>query len=138
MSIKKSSAWRWFALFIKERDGWTCITCGRRYKDARMNAGHFIQADGHLNTYFNEENVNAQCSGCNIWGQTTILEYRRALNRKYGDGTDEKLEKLGKVKVKRPTNKELLIIAKTYRDKYRNYKGGHAIPKRIARAKRGP
>jgi len=40
MKLKKTTAWKWFALYIKERDNWTCQTCGKKGKGQFMNAGH--------------------------------------------------------------------------------------------------
>jgi len=118
MSLKKSSAWKWFALYVKERDNWTCITCGKKTKGAEMGAGHFIQAFGHASVFFNEQNVHAQCARCNGWDNTSLLRYRREIVKRYGKGADEELERLGR-KTREPfMRKELLRIAKTYRVKF--------------------
>jgi hypothetical protein len=29
-TLKKTTAWKWFVLYIKERDNWTCRICNRR------------------------------------------------------------------------------------------------------------
>lgn len=114
MSLKKTLAWKWFALYIKIRDGWTCVTCWKKARGRGMGAGHFIQAHGHQNTFFDETNVHAQCSRCNGWDTTSLLRYRRAIIKKYGAGYDRKLEKLGN-KYKQWSKKELKEIAERYK-----------------------
>ena len=120
MSLKKSSAWKWFAKYIKERDRWACITCGKKAIGWQMNTGHFIQAFGNAGMFFREDNVHAQCVLCNTGLNGNLLEYRRQIIKKYGEGYDEKLEKDARnTKGKQYTKKELKEIAKVYRDKYR-------------------
>ena len=120
MTLKKSIAWRPFANFIKERDGWKCITCGKTGKGWQMNAGHFIQAFGNAGMFFREDNVFAQCVWCNTGLNGNLLEYRRQINKRFGEGYDEKLEKDARdTKGKQYTKQELKEIAKIYRDKYK-------------------
>lgn len=54
-----AEAWKWFSLYIKTRDRWTCVTCGKNLSDNRSqcHAGHYKH--GVLD--FNEININAQC-----------------------------------------------------------------------------
>ena len=82
--IKKTSAWTAFANFIKKRDKYTCITCGRRGEGSQMNAGHFVSASGHLSVLFSEENVFAQCTNCNIRGDEYKGIYTLKLIDRFG------------------------------------------------------
>ena len=114
-SLKTSQAWKHFAAYIKKRDRYTCFTCDRKAEGSGLHAGHFVQAFGHQNTFFNEKNVAAQCYNCNINKYGNIWEYGQRLNKKYGEGTTEELTKLGKV-YKQWAKKELKELAKKYKE----------------------
>ena len=121
-SIKNSAAWKNFSLYIKERDGWTCIVCGRKPKERRQcHAGHFIQSEGHSITALNEKNVNCECEQCNIYGDAeTGYIYAKKLDMKWGAGTADYLFKLSRKIVPHATPQELKEISKIYLAKYRN------------------
>lgn len=78
-----------FQMYIRERDGWKCCTCGKYIlKDkTNMHAGHFISRK-HYSTRWDEQNVHAQCAGCNLkqsFGDIeTITKYESFLKLKYG------------------------------------------------------
>lgn len=58
----KKSLWQIFSRYIRHRDNWTCITCGKYATGAGMHAGHYIpKSVGGIELYFDEENVHAQC-----------------------------------------------------------------------------
>lgn len=119
-SLKKTPAWLWFSRYIRERDNWTCVTCGKKEKGRNMHAGHFIQASGHSATYFDETNVHAQCFSCNYFGGTQVgINYSIYVREKYGNEYDKKLKEksIGYKKYER-NGEELKFIAKTYKDKY--------------------
>lgn len=87
-----------FSKYIRFRDGkltengwWAqCITCDRWYPYKQIQAGHF-QSRRFNNTRFDEQNVNAQCSGCNVFNHGEQYKYGKAVDLKYGDGTAEAL-----------------------------------------------
>ena len=91
--ILRDKAWKVFADWIKNRDQWTCITCGKKAEGIFMNAGHFIHGR-HMD--FIEENISAQCSQCNKWKHGNLAVYAIMIDRKWGAGTAEKLYKLSK------------------------------------------
>lgn len=63
----KKELWRWFTKFIKNRDGWQCFTCDKFATGWGMSGGHFITAATcPPSLYFDEDNVHAQCSYCNL------------------------------------------------------------------------
>ncbi len=67
VSVLKRKLWEVFSKYIRERDNYTCFTCGRKGEGSGMHAGHFIaKSAGGLLLYFHEKNVNAQCYQCNI------------------------------------------------------------------------
>lgn len=86
-----------FQMFIRYRDDFTCITCGKKYprgERTQLHAGHFVSR-GVYATRWDEENVNAQCAGCNlkqsIGDVEVIHRYEIALDWKYGRGTVTRL-----------------------------------------------
>ena len=81
----KRKLWKVFSLYIRERDSFKCITCGKVSVGQGMHCGHFIpKAVGGMALYFCETNNHAQCYNCNInlggWGE----RYAEVLERKYG------------------------------------------------------
>jgi len=44
----------------------TCITCGKKDHWKKLQAGHFMSRK-HYATRWNENNVEVQCSGCNVF-----------------------------------------------------------------------
>lgn len=93
--IEKGIYWHFFSLAIRKRDveKWGgCISCGREITVYTCDAGHFIPAAscGPL-LLFHLLNVNAECSRCNAWDDLHLLGYAKGLDRRYGEGTAEKL-----------------------------------------------
>ena len=101
LSQMKSKADKYFSLYVRYRDSVKrpdgyyaqCITCDRWLPVKGVHAGHF-QSRRHSSTRFHDENVNAQCAGCNTFNQGEQYKYAKALEMKYGDGTAEKLARL--------------------------------------------
>jgi len=90
----KKALWKEFAIFIKNRDEWRCVTCGREGSGHGMNAGHYIpKAACGMEYYFSEQNVHAQCPGCNLFLSGNHPEYRKYIIRKYGEEVLEDIEK---------------------------------------------
>lgn len=86
-----------FQMYIRYRDDFTCITCGRKFprgERTHLHAGHFVSR-GVYSTRWDEENVNAQCAGCNLkqsLGDVEVIhKYEIALEWKYGRGTVTRL-----------------------------------------------
>ena len=89
----KKQLWRVFSRYIRIRDKGKCISCGKiaaRWQDC--DAGHFIPAGScGIMLYFDERNVNCQCTTCNRWKHGNLSAYAWALERKYGAGMMEEL-----------------------------------------------
>lgn len=67
VSQLKKKLWTVFSLYIRQRDKYTCFTCGRIGEGGGMHAGHFVpKSVGGIDLYFDEDNVHAQCYNCNI------------------------------------------------------------------------
>ena len=59
-----------FSEYIRRRyaknDIAQCVTCGKKDHWKNLQAGHFISRK-HYATRWNEENVQVQCVGCNVY-----------------------------------------------------------------------
>ena len=78
-----------------------------------MDAGHW-RSRVNTNTLFNEQNVHAQCQGCNRFKNGMVEEHRRAIVELYGEGVDEELYQLSKM-TKRFTRDELEGLLEHYK-----------------------
>ena len=58
----KKKLWKLFSKYIRQRDNYTCVTCGQKGEGSGIHAGHYItKAVGGIGLYFHEQNVHAQC-----------------------------------------------------------------------------
>ena len=80
-----------FQMYIRYRDNWTCVVCGKHIepteKDAKMliHAGHYISRT-KASLLLDEKNVHAQCRECNgkqNW-EGVDTRYTKYLINKYG------------------------------------------------------
>lgn len=114
----KAKAWKVFSEWIRLRDAGPdgrvqCITCPRHDHWRGMDAGHFITR-AKESTLFDERNVSCQCKGCNRFQGGKFYEHGLAIDRKFGPGTREALEKKAGQVCKRTVN-DYLFIADTYK-----------------------
>ena len=65
----KKKVWKVMSLYVRERDKYTCFTCGQT--KGIMNAGHFI----HGKLDYDEMNINCQCVSCNKWNHGNLGIY---------------------------------------------------------------
>lgn len=79
----KRDAWTVFATWIKNRDNWQCCTCPNKFRDSRMNAGHFEPKSLGNIFLFREDNVHAQCCYCNN-NEGCPAEYSLYMIKRYG------------------------------------------------------
>jgi len=100
LSKMKAKADKYFSLYIRYRDSEkrggeyqaSCITCEKWLPTKQMHAGHF-QSRRYSSTRYDDENVNAQCAGCNTFNQGEQFKYSKAVDLKYGKGTADRLAK---------------------------------------------
>ncbi len=104
----KKVLWKFFSLYIRQRDKGVCISCGKTDDWRNTDAGHYIPKTAGLSIYFDEQNVNCQCVGCNRFRHGNLSQYAIALRKKYGPDILEELDK------RRATAKVFTI------DEYRN------------------
>lgn len=88
----KRKAWNMFSRYIRIRDclattgtkeSGRCVTCNRIFSFKELQAGHGL--GGRNNSIlFDEELVNAQCGGCNGYGNGQYGRYSLWFIKKYG------------------------------------------------------
>lgn len=123
ISSLKKKVWGVFTLYIKERDHWTCFTCGKHEEGPTMHGGHFISRR-HNATLFDERNVHAQCAGCNMFRNGELHIYAQKLLHLYGQEWLDKLIEDSKQE-KKFTREELRGLCVKYQElieKQRTYR----------------
>jgi len=124
-SFLRNNSDKWFSIYIRLRDAYSgsgfvrCITCPTIGHWKTMTNGHFVKRNKPM-TRFNEENCAAQCVHCNGYADGEQFKHGKAIDKKYGSGTAEKLMQLGNIRGQKIHTKfHLEIIAKEYRLKSR-------------------
>lgn len=94
VSQLKKMADKYFSQYVRLRDSENgygeCISCGEKKHWKNAQAGHFVSRSVNALRY-DEENVNLQCVGCNMFKQGNQYAYAKALDLKYGDGKADEL-----------------------------------------------
>lgn len=112
----KKKAWQAFARYIRSRDPF-CVTCGA----PTTEAGHYKHTTdkgttktlGGNELWFDERNVNGQCGVCNRWHSGRLDAYALYLEKTYGPGILQELQR--KFNIPRKwTMDEMLAIAEKY------------------------
>lgn len=92
---EKGVYWYYLSLYVRHRDVrmyGACISCGRPITVETCQAGHFMPASScGRDLLFDDLNVNAECEHCNAWDDTHLLGYAEGLDRRYGEGTAQRL-----------------------------------------------
>lgn len=110
----KANLWKIFSQYIRKRDNYTCVTCGKKGEGSGIHAGHYItKSVGGLALYFHEKNVHAQCYRCNIHLSGNWTAYREFILRKYGEETEAELMAL--------KNKIVKFTAEDYKQMIADY-----------------
>ena len=111
----KKEAWRHFGKWIRERDNYVCVTCGKDLKESKhsCHAGHYVPQSKGNRLRFDERNVNAQCHVCNVYLRGNLSQYALFLTRKYGQGILEEFEAI-KNERRKYTADELQEIIRRY------------------------
>jgi len=95
---KKSKPINWkeiavdnFQMYIRYRDNWTCVVCGKHIEPTEKNAKMYIHAGHYISRaktslLLDEKNVNAQCRECNGFQNWEGIDprYTKYLINKYG------------------------------------------------------
>jgi len=97
----KKEAWDTFSVFIRQRDGGKCVTCGAVKHWKEMQAGHYrTGATCKLPLFFDERNVHCQCVRCNINLSGNWRAYQNFMHMKYGEEIDAEFDEINKTLVK--------------------------------------
>lgn len=114
-SLKKK-LWKLFSKYVRERDGYKCVTCGKEATGSGIHAGHFITgATCTAKLYFDETNVHAQCYHCNINLSGNWVKYEEFMEKKYGK------EHVENLKLRRTLEMGEKVTHEWYEDKIKNY-----------------
>src|SRR3990167_2512444 len=76
-----------FSRYIRARDK-KCVTCGAT---TNLQAGHYMSRV-YLATRHSEDNVFAQCVGCNVFKNGNMPAYTAFLEEKFGFGIVQHLQ----------------------------------------------
>lgn len=115
-SAYKKRLWLLFSKYIRTRDNGRCISCGKQDDIRNMDAGHYIPKSAGLSLYFDERNVNCQCTRCNRFLHGNLSQYALALMKKYGQTILEELEQERRQILKISEN-EYFDLIKLYKKK---------------------
>ena len=116
----KKRLWKVFSMFIRLRDNGTCISCGQKRSWKEMDAGHYVPRTAGLALYFDEQNVNCQCTYCNRWMHGNLSKYALALQKKYGKEILEQLDNKRR-EIRRISSQEYTELTETYIQKIRDF-----------------
>ncbi len=116
----KRVLWDIFSKYIRQRDKGICISCSRKDDWKKMDAGHYIpKSICGLTLYFDEQNVNCQCTYCNRWMHGNLSKYAIALRKRYGETILEDLDKRrGIRKISIPEYQQMIEIYKNKLKKF--------------------
>jgi len=118
-SLKKLY-WKKFSEYIRQRDNGICISCGKKDYWRKMDAGHYIPKTAGMSLYFDEKNVNCQCTYCNRWMHGNLSKYAISLRKKYGENILEELDEKRKI-IKKFTNDDYEKLIEYYKIKLLEY-----------------
>jgi 5-methylcytosine-specific restriction endonuclease McrA len=101
--------------YIRARDKYTCVTCGKQGDKHNIDCGHFIPR-GYSIWRYNEENCHAQCVRCNKFLSGNWPAYFIKMVNKYGQDFVDKLIFYKNRPMKRSIA-DLLEIEQYYKEK---------------------
>lgn len=92
--LKNTKAWKLTSELVRKKSGGICYTCGQRFPLEKLVAGHFIEKIGNAATYFDLDNLRAQCSwNCNRQRHGAKDIYALKLIKELGPDIIEKLHR---------------------------------------------
>lgn len=103
--------WRLLSQYIRDRDNWTCVTCGKRETGRSMHGGHYVPGSNKA-TKYDPHNVHAQCVRCNFHEHSNATEYSLFIVEKYGQEEHARIVKDGRG-LKQWKLEELLTLIET-------------------------
>lgn len=111
----KKKVWAVFSKWIRQRDNYTCYTCGKIMKkgDSGCHSGHYVPQSKGNALRFDERNVHCQCLSCNSFKRGNLSEYALRLERDYGHGILQEFDSI-KNTPKKFTREELYSMLDHY------------------------
>lgn len=107
-----------FSDYIRQRDDYTCFTCGKKGDKTNIQNGHYVSRSFNSLRY-DERNCHAQCVGCNIFKRGNIDEYALGLLRIFSPSILQELA-AEKRKIKQFTVSELQELITLYSQKLKD------------------
>lgn len=115
----KKKFWKVFSEYIRRRDKGICISCGKRSRWQDMDAGHYIPKTRGLAIYFDEKNVNCQCTSCNRFQHGNLSDYAIGLKTKYGNDVLDELDYKQRQRISL-TSMDYIEFIKIYKQKIKD------------------
>lgn len=83
---QKKKLWKYISLYVRNRDGFRCYTCGKFAMGSAMHAGHFVPSSQcNLAMRYDPEWLRAQCYNCNINLSGNYVTFRENLIKDRGE-----------------------------------------------------
>lgn len=118
MRIKIDQADKWFSLYIRERDDWSCRRCKTKHKrfSGGLHNSHYFGRSAE-STRFEPKNCDALCFACHLlWGGDRREEYMEFKKKQLTPGGLNKLIKLHNTYKKKDRKREKDTWRKAYRE----------------------
>lgn len=96
--LLKKEADQVFSNFIRNRDNWTCQTCGLQVFGSNSHCSHFVGRN-NMATRYEEKNCICQCAKENMFMEGNKPKFALTLMKKYGTGIIEELVNQGEQKI---------------------------------------
>ena len=104
-----------FSIFIRNRDNFICLTCGKVGDFKSMQNGHYIRR-GIYQFRWHEKNCHCQCFNCNINHEGEKHIYRRKLIELYGEEFVDYMERESHQPKSRISLGEIEVLISHYRN----------------------
>ncbi|BAQ92827.1 NinG recombination protein [uncultured Mediterranean phage uvMED] len=108
-----------FSEYIRRRyaknDIATCVTCNKQDHWKKLQAGHFMSRK-HYSTRWDEENVQVQCSGCNVFRYGEQFKFSQYLGQEKAEELQVKSREIVKF-----TTQELEEMIQHYKDLLKSF-----------------
>jgi hypothetical protein len=102
-----------------------CVTCDTVAPVKSMQNGHFMSRRHYSLRWHAYGNCSRQCYGCNIGSQGNQFKHGQYIDKKYGEGTAQRLLERSTELVKYG-NEELIQLTKHYNTKVDEYTNKHS------------
>lgn len=120
-----------FQMYIRYRDNWTCVVCGKHIEPTEekakmyLHAGHYISRS-KTSLLLDEKNVHAQCRECNGQQNWEGIDprYTQYIINKYGIGILDYLNKK-KNEIVQISNEQWKELAEYWETKLKEIKNDH-------------